>query len=381
MNQVRLKILSRRAFPIFLGITLLGAIFLNFLPCGDVQAALVHASEIAPFSDVSIKRADFTAIQYVQSNHIVEGYSDGTYRPDNPINRAEFTKIVIQSYFQDQARGSECFPDVSMEWYAKYVCFGKDRAFIAGYPDGKFYPANDINFVEVSKILVNASGTPVTPDPLVWYKPFVDQLALANAIPVSITSFTKKVTRGEMAEMIYRLRADIRDKASKTHAQLVIENSSPQEQAALGLPVRLKIPVIHVDSAIEYVGLTPEGAVGIPIDPDNAAWYDLSPRPGDLGSAVITGHVNWFYGAKGVFENLSKVKPGDRILVQDIQGNAISFAIREIRNFDAAAVATDVFSSNDGKAHLNLITCEGVWDKRAQQYTQRLVVFAEKVDE
>lgn len=357
--------------------SLFGVPFLNFAP--NPFQPVAFASDA--FSDVSSKRTDFEAIQYVQSENIVEGYSDGTYRPDNPINRAEFTKIVIESYFQGQATGVDCFPDVASEWFARYVCFGKDRGFIAGYPNGNFFPANDINFVEVAKILVNASGTVATPDPLVWYKPFVDQLALANAIPISITSFNKKVTRGEMAEMIFRLREDVRSKASKTHEQLVIENATPQEQESLGLPVRLKIPAINVDSAIEYVGLTPEGAVGIPIDPDNAAWYDLSPRPGDVGSSVITGHVNWFYGAKGVFENLGKVKPGDRIIVKGIQGTATTFVVREIRNFDAAAVATDVFSSNDGKAHLNLITCVGAWNRSAQQYTQRLVVFSDKVDE
>lgn len=148
------------------------------------------------------------------------------------------------------------------------------------------------------------------------------------------------------------------------------------KQASLGF--RLKIPKINVDAAIESVGLTPKGAMDVPKDPKNAAWYNLGPRPGETGSAAISGHINWWYGATGVFANLYKLKPGDKITVQDDQGATVSFVVRATRKYNASADATNVFISNDGKAHLNLITCSGVWNKRAQQYSQRLVVFTDK---
>jgi LPXTG-site transpeptidase (sortase) family protein len=345
---------------------------LSFILCGSVLANSVG------FTDVPKAHPNFEAIQYVQDQAIVEGYPDGTFKPDSPINRAEFTKIIIEAYDQGQAEGGNCFPDVGSEWFSNYVCSAKTLNLIVGYPDGNFYPANDINFVEVAKILAIANGSTVTPDPAIWYKPYVEKLAESNAIPTSIASLTQKVTRGEMAEMIYRLKANVTDAPSKTYQELVIENATPQEQASLGLPVRLQIPAIQVDAALEYVGLTPQGAVGVPTDPANAAWYDLGPQPGDVGSAVITGHINWYYGAVGVFANLSKVKPGDKIIVQDVNGAAISFVVRESRVYDAAADAVDVFSSTDGKAHLNLITCDGVWVKSAKQYSERLVVFADR---
>ena len=52
-----------------------------------------------------------------------------------------------------------------------------------------------------------------------------------------------------------------------------------------GLPVRIKIPSISVDAAIDYVNLTAKGALAVPTGPANAAWYDLGPRPGQIGSA------------------------------------------------------------------------------------------------
>jgi len=379
---MRLKILSRRTLLILTGFALSSALLFYFIPKISIRNGSGLMNNIfATFGDVPSTHPNYEAINYIQSQNIVDGYPDGTFRPDNLINRAEFTKIISEAYFKGQANGSNCFPDVGTEWFAKYVCFDKISNFIAGYPDGNFKPANNINFVEIAKILVNVKGFMVTPDPNTWYKPYVEKLAEFNDVPISITSFNQKVTRGEMAEMIYRLKANITNKPSKTYEELVIENavSPPElEQASTGLPVRLKIPGINVDSAVEEVGLTPQGAVGVPKDPANAAWYDLGPRPGDNGSAVITGHVNWYYGATGVFANLHNMKPGDKIAVLDDKGTVISFVVRESRSYDAEADATDVFNSNDGKAHLNLITCEGVWNKYVRQYSKRLVVFADK---
>jgi sortase (surface protein transpeptidase) len=147
---------------------------------------------------------------------------------------------------------------------------------------------------------------------------------------------------------------------------------------SIGVPVNIKIPSIKVDAVIEKVGLKTDGSMGVPKQPLDAGWYELGPRPGEIGSAAIDGHVNWYYGATGVFADLRKVKPGDKITVQDDKGAIISFVVRGSRMYAAAADATDVFKSSDGKAHLNLITCDGVWDKNAKQYSKRLVIFADK---
>jgi LPXTG-site transpeptidase (sortase) family protein len=152
------------------------------------------------------------------------------------------------------------------------------------------------------------------------------------------------------------------------------------EKAGLELPIRLKIPKIKVDADIESVGLTSDGAMAAPIKPANAAWYNLGPRPGEQGSSVIDGHFGWWKnGSQGVFNNLSKLQKGDKLYVQDGKGGTATFVVRESRLYDPNADASDVFNSDDGKSHLNLITCEGVWNKYAKQYSRRLVVFTDKV--
>lgn len=150
------------------------------------------------------------------------------------------------------------------------------------------------------------------------------------------------------------------------------------EQSGPGLPVRLKIPGIKVDAAIEYVGLTPDGAMDVPKKRDNAAWFEAGQLPGDIGTAVIAGHYGRQYGKGSVFDNLHKLRKGDKVFVEDDKGASIVFVVRESRRFAAAANATDVFGSDDEGVHLNLVTCEGVWDNALGGYPKRLVVFTDK---
>ncbi|EKD43442.1 MAG: peptidase C60 sortase A and B [uncultured bacterium] len=151
-----------------------------------------------------------------------------------------------------------------------------------------------------------------------------------------------------------------------------------QAASEIGLPVRLKIPKIKVNAIVESVGLLPNGAMGVPKIPRNAGWYKLGPRPGEIGSAAIAGHLNWWNGAVSVFAKLSKLKLGDKIIVQDKNGIDIVFVVRKISLLGSQEDASEVFVSDDGMAHLNLITCGGTWNKITKQYSKRLVIFADK---
>jgi sortase A len=166
--------------------------------------------------------------------------------------------------------------------------------------------------------------------------------------------------------------------AESQSAALAEKVSLPVKNMGIGLPVRLRIPKIKVDAAFEQVGLTSKGAMDAPKGPAKAGWFNLGARPGEIGSAVVAGHYGWVHNLPAIFDNLYKLKKGDKIYVEDEHGMTITFVVREIRNFDPSADAASVFISSDGKAHLNLITCGGVWDKKAKQFSKRLVVFADK---
>jgi len=148
--------------------------------------------------------------------------------------------------------------------------------------------------------------------------------------------------------------------------------------SGLPLPIRLRIPEINVSATIEQVGLTSDWSMGVPKGPSDAGWFDLGPHPGEMGSAVIAGHYGWKNGIPAVFDNLHNLVKGDKIYVEDETGTTTIFVVRELRIYGQNDNASDVFTSSDGKAHLNLITCEGVWSTIEKSYTNRLVVFADK---
>jgi LPXTG-site transpeptidase (sortase) family protein len=147
--------------------------------------------------------------------------------------------------------------------------------------------------------------------------------------------------------------------------------------------MRLIIPELNVIADFQYNGLTPDGTMEIPTNIVDAGWYTGSPRPGEKGVAIITGHVAQIRKSvvtkPGVFYNLNELRPGDKLYVLNDKGETITFVVRESRLYDPTADATDVFTSNDNGAHLNIITCEGTWNQDQLSYSQRLVIFADAV--
>lgn len=155
--------------------------------------------------------------------------------------------------------------------------------------------------------------------------------------------------------------------------------TAAKRKQTVGLPARLTIPVIDVDTTILSMGLTSRGKMAMTKSLNDVVWYNLGERPGDNGSAVIAGHHDGKgNGEASVFDNLYKLNKGDKIYAQDDNEVITTFIVRKIRRYDLNEKATEVFSSNDGNSHLNLITCDGVPNPVSKSYPKRLVVFADK---
>lgn len=144
------------------------------------------------------------------------------------------------------------------------------------------------------------------------------------------------------------------------------------------LPISIQIPKISVDSVVEYVGLTAEGLMDAPKGPENVGWFHLGTVPGEIGSAVMDGHFGWKNGIPAVFDNLDTLAIGDKIQVKNAKGEVTTFVVRKISIFNPNADASSVFTSSDGIAHLNLITCAGKWEETKQSHSERLVVFSDR---
>jgi LPXTG-site transpeptidase (sortase) family protein len=148
-----------------------------------------------------------------------------------------------------------------------------------------------------------------------------------------------------------------------------------QSKVSIGLPVRLTIPVININAVIQYVGVTSDGTMEVPTNATDVGWFKLGPKPGEKGSSVIAGHFDNENGGVGVFVNLYKLKKGDKLFVEDNKGKVTTFIVRESRTYNPG-YADDVFSESNN-THLNLITCDGLWDGAEKSYSKRLVVFAD----
>lgn len=187
----------------------------------------LSAMSYAQFSDVSRSYAHYDAIQYVQEQGIVSGYSNGTFKPTQNINRVEFLKVIVEAVY-DQNEIERCnletivFTDTDKDaWYGPYLCMGKKKGLVKGYSNGSFKPSRDINFAEAAKIIVSAYSYHIDQfDINPWYKPYVLALDNRQAIPLEIKSMSSDVTRGQMAEIIYRLHAGITNKASHDYGSI-----------------------------------------------------------------------------------------------------------------------------------------------------------------
>ena len=151
---------------------------------------------------------------------------------------------------------------------------------------------------------------------------------------------------------------------------------TPEPAPSHAEPVRLSIPKIGVNSSVIPVGEDSTGAMASPDNPVDVVWWNLGARPGDYGSAVIGGHVDFAgYGA-AVFWNLKLMRPGDPVFVQEADGTTLQFTVTEVDSyvFNDPTALDIIFRTTDHQG-LNLITCTGTFNPRTHNYDQRVVVY------
>lgn len=146
------------------------------------------------------------AVEYLVNKGIINGYDDGTFKPNAPINRAEFLKIVFKGHNVTKP-ARRCFSDVNPDdWYAPYVCAAKNRDIIQGYPDGTYKPDRTINFAEAIKIALGAYGRNLSDTSgEQWFMPYVDELDQNDILAKHSYIPWEEVSRVRAADLIWRL--------------------------------------------------------------------------------------------------------------------------------------------------------------------------------
>ncbi|MGH8866847.1 MAG: class F sortase [Actinomycetes bacterium] len=142
-------------------------------------------------------------------------------------------------------------------------------------------------------------------------------------------------------------------------------------------PVRVRIPAIDVNSSLVGLGLKGDGTMETPQGGFPAGWYTGAPTPGELGPAIIAGHVHWWDGP-GVFYDLDELSAKDKVIVRRKDGSVATFRVTRVREFSKRRFPTDAVYGNIPHPGLRLITCGGL-DPETRTYEENVVVFAKLV--
>ena len=143
------------------------------------------------------------------------------------------------------------------------------------------------------------------------------------------------------------------------------------------VPVRLVIPSIGVDSGLSELGLLPDGTMALPATGLSAGWYTGAPTPGELGPAIIAGHVDW--NGPGVFFELHALPVGAEVDVTREDGSVAIFRVIQVGEYAWDAFPTVLVYGELNYAGLRLITCGGAFDATTGLYEFNVVAFAELV--
>jgi sortase (surface protein transpeptidase) len=144
------------------------------------------------------------------------------------------------------------------------------------------------------------------------------------------------------------------------------------------IPVHLDIPAINVSTGLTELGLNPDGTIAVPPVRANApaGWYRYLASPGEVGPAVILGHVDTAHEGPAVFYRLRELRPGDAIAVARADGRTAVFTVREVTEYEKATFPADTVYGPVDHPELRLITCGGTFDHLRKTYRGNVVVYA-----
>ncbi len=185
---------------------------------------LISAAVLLSFASLSVEAAMFNDtnrsvyerdILELVERGTVQGYGDGTFRPDATINRAEFLKILMDSRFPNrQPADLRCFADLEVQtpqWYARTTCSARELGIVGGYPDGTFRPEKPVLFAEALKMAFLSFDISVSGGGDQWYEPYLSVARSKDILTQFLTNPGHVLTRGEMASLTYALVREAED--------------------------------------------------------------------------------------------------------------------------------------------------------------------------
>jgi sortase (surface protein transpeptidase) len=167
--------------------------------------------------------------------------------------------------------------------------------------------------------------------------------------------------------------------AASTRTPVATASASPaiKPVAALShsVPTSVSIPTIGVNANVTSVGQNSDGSIEVP-GPYDVGWYNLGPSPGEIGPAVLVGHVDYVTTGPAVFWHLRDMQPGDTIQIAREDGKTVNFTVEKVQSYGQEAFPTQDVYGNLNYPGLRLITCTGDFNYVTHHYSDNLVVYA-----
>jgi len=217
------------------------------------------------FEDVPTTHPHHTAIRFLAENGIVSGYQDGTFKPDNTINRAEVLKIILKgSNIDSTIDFSQEFPDVNEgDWFAPFVLKAKNLGIVKGNEnDGTFTPSREVNLAEFLKMLLEANqiDTSMFKDSSTdWFTQYINYGKQFGLVEGNAPDPGKQLTRSEVANMMYLLTLT----ENGTNTQFLLTRAET-ELAQTEIFLMAKMPLEAKKSSLLSIDLTQKALLNIP---------------------------------------------------------------------------------------------------------------------
>jgi Sortase domain len=142
-------------------------------------------------------------------------------------------------------------------------------------------------------------------------------------------------------------------------------------------PSFVEIERIGTTSSLISLGLHDDGSLQVPTVPSQAGWYAGGVVPGEVGPAVIVGHLDSYVAKTAIFSRLRELVPGDLVRVVMNDGSINTFSVTRIDEYPKSVFPTSLVYGKTSKPELRLITCAGKFDSSVHSYTNNTVVYAE----
>jgi hypothetical protein len=162
-----------------------------------------------------------------------------------------------------------------------------------------------------------------------------------------------------------------------TNPGTVENDDEPPTEVRVPEPIGLRIERIGVAAPVDPYGVDERTReMAVPDNVTDVAWYQFGPRPGERGSAVFAAHVDLASQGRGVFFDLRKLEPGDRVVVEYADGTEAGFTVEARIVYDKTEIPLDVIFAREGPPVLTLITCGGGFNRNVGSYDSNVVVYA-----